>query len=209
MISEFELKTSKIVELRRRWNSCKKCMMSMHRHSVVQGRGNPNSKVFILTSAPGKLENVEGVPIVGKESFYLNTLLQAAGLNERKVWIETAIACRPTARSSSGRINRDPALDEIENCRPRLEAVLNIVNPNVIVLLGRVAQSVFFGSSQPSYPFNHEGKVFLYAAPLASYDFNTNNKLQTGSESWMNLGLNIREIANKELKPSFWTLPLR
>ncbi|ACF12220.1 phage SPO1 DNA polymerase-related protein [Chlorobaculum parvum NCIB 8327] len=111
---------------------CRKCRLAETRNSVVFGEGNPKARVFVIGEAPGADEDAQGRPFVGRSGQLLDKILLAIGFERSDVYIGNIIKCRPPQ-------NRNPLGDEIECCKPWLMQQLEIIKPNIILLLGRVA----------------------------------------------------------------------
>ncbi|MDQ4142624.1 MAG: uracil-DNA glycosylase [Actinomycetota bacterium] len=112
--------------------SCTKCRLSQGRTQVVWADGNLDSDLLFIGEAPGFHEDQQGRPFVGPAGQLLDTLLAEIGLDRTKAAIVNVIKCRPPG-------NRDPLPDEIEACKPYLEAQLAHMKPKVIVTLGNFA----------------------------------------------------------------------
>lgn len=119
-------------ELRAQVASCQACPLAEGRTQTVFGDGNPDARVLFVGEAPGKNEDLQGVPFVGKAGQNLNTLLEIAGLAREDVFIANVLKCRPPQ-------NRDPRPDEIEVCTPFLREQVRAINPEFIVTLGNFA----------------------------------------------------------------------
>lgn len=124
--------TERLDEVRRVASTCTKCRLSAGRTQVVFGVGNPQADLMFIGEGPGFHEDKQGEPFVGAAGQLLNRLLAEIGLRREDVRITNVVLCRPPG-------NRDPLPDEIETCRPWLEKQLELVNPRVIVTLGRFA----------------------------------------------------------------------
>jgi uracil-DNA glycosylase len=111
---------------------CTKCRLAAGRTQVVWADGNLDSDLLFIGEAPGFHEDQQGLPFVGAAGQLLDRLLAEIGLDRTGAAIVNVIKCRPPN-------NRDPELDEIEACRPYLEAQLAHMNPRVIVTLGNFA----------------------------------------------------------------------
>jgi DNA polymerase len=111
---------------------CTRCPLSAGRTQVVFGSGNPDAELMFVGEAPGFHEDKQGVPFVGQAGKLLDRLLAEIGLDRTKAAIVNVIKCRPPN-------NRDPEADEIESCRPYLEAQIAHMKPRVIVTLGNFA----------------------------------------------------------------------
>lgn len=117
---------------------CTDCRLAETRTQVVWSAGNLDSDVLFIGEAPGFHEDKQGVAFVGAAGKLLDTVLSEVGLDRTKVAIVNVIKCRPPN-------NRDPLPDEIESCRPYLEAQLGHMRPTVIVTLGNFATRFITG----------------------------------------------------------------
>lgn len=111
---------------------CTKCRLSEDRTQVVWMDGNPEADLMFIGEGPGYHEDQQGLPFVGAAGKLLDELLAEVGLDRDQCSICNVIKCRPPN-------NRDPQPDEIETCRPYLEAQLKFISPKVIVTLGNFA----------------------------------------------------------------------
>lgn len=112
--------------------SCTKCRLAEGRTQVVWAAGNLDSDLLFIGEAPGFHEDKQGIPFVGAAGQLLDKLLAEIGLDRATSAIVNVIKCRPPG-------NRDPQPDEIETCRPYLDAQLAHMHPKVIVTLGNFA----------------------------------------------------------------------
>src|SRR2546430_12851401 len=112
--------------------TCTRCRLAGGRTQVVWMDGNPDSSLMFVGEAPGFQEDRQGLPFVGAAGQLLDTMLRSIGLDRSQCTICNVIKCRPPG-------NRDPMPDEIEACRPFLEAQLRFIRPRVIVTLGNFA----------------------------------------------------------------------
>jgi len=112
---------------------CTRCPLHQSRTHAVPGEGPVPAEVFFLGEAPGGKEDQLGRPFVGPSGMLLNRLLGTAGLNRQEVYITSCVKCRPPN-------NRTPHTGELNNCQAAwLNRQIDLVDPQVIVLLGRVA----------------------------------------------------------------------
>jgi uracil-DNA glycosylase len=112
--------------------TCTRCRLAEGRTNVVWGDGNLDADLLFIGEAPGFHEDQQGRAFVGAAGRLLDSLLGDIGLDRTKAAIVNVIKCRPPG-------NRDPQPDEIESCRPYLEAQLAHMRPKVIVTLGNFA----------------------------------------------------------------------
>ena len=119
-------------ELRRQVEACRACPLCEGRTQTVFGDGNPDARVLFVGEAPGKNEDLQGIPFVGKAGQNLNALLEIAELRREDVFIANVLKCRPPG-------NRDPRPEEIEVCTPFLREQTRTIDPEFIVTLGNFA----------------------------------------------------------------------
>jgi uracil-DNA glycosylase len=112
--------------------SCTRCRLSSGRTQVVWASGTDDADLMFIGEGPGFHEDRQGLPFVGPAGQLLDTLLGEIGLSRSDVYVCNTVKCRPPG-------NRDPLPDELESCRPYLDAQLRLVDPNVIVTLGNFA----------------------------------------------------------------------
>ena len=122
-------------------SSCTKCMLHETRHQTVFGEGPICSEIMIVGEAPGKEEDEQGIPFVGRAGKLLNLFLESIDVNRKSVFITNTVKCRPPD-------NRNPMIEEINACSNFLEKQIKIVNPKVLVLLGKVAANRLLGEDK-------------------------------------------------------------
>ncbi len=118
--------------LNSRVSGCMKCRLGSTRKNFVFGVGNPKARLVLIGEAPGADEDEQGEPFVGRAGQLLNKILAAVQLRREDVYICNILKCRPPN-------NRDPLPDEVEACEPFLKKQLEIINPKLILCLGRIA----------------------------------------------------------------------
>ena len=116
---------------------CQKCELARTRTKAVPGDGNPQAQVMLIGEGPGWHEDQQGLPFVGAAGKFLNELLAKANLRREDVFITNVVKCRPPG-------NRDPMPDEIAACSFYLDRQIAVINPDVIVTLGRFSMSRWF-----------------------------------------------------------------
>jgi uracil-DNA glycosylase family 4 len=116
---------------------CHQCELAKYRTRVVPGEGAENAEIMFIGEAPGWHEDQQGRPFVGPAGLYLDQLLASISLKREQVYIANVIKCRPLG-------NRDPLPTEIRNCRKWLERQIELINPKMIVTLGRYSMAMFF-----------------------------------------------------------------
>ena len=122
--------------------TCVRCRLGSQRRNVVVGEGDVASPVMFIGEGPGSEEDRTGRPFVGQAGMLLDAMIFALGFERHQVYIGNVVKCRPPG-------NRDPQDDEMEACAPYLERQIELVQPRVIVALGRVAARRLTGSSKP------------------------------------------------------------
>ena len=118
--------------LKRDCAGCRCCSLGETRHNLVFGVGNAQAEVMLIGEGPGEQEDLQGVPFVGPAGKLLDDMLEMIDLDRQKVYIANIVKCRPPR-------NRDPLNVEQEACRPWLDRQIALVNPRIIVCLGRIA----------------------------------------------------------------------
>ena len=111
---------------------CRACALADTRTHVVFGVGNRNAEVLLVGEGPGQHEDEQGVPFVGRAGQLLDDMLEIIGLDRTKVYIANIVKCRPPR-------NRDPQEPEQDACIAYLRSQIALVQPKVIVCLGRIA----------------------------------------------------------------------
>ncbi|HEX8600672.1 MAG TPA: uracil-DNA glycosylase [Chloroflexia bacterium] len=124
-------------ELEVQVRTCQLCRLAKTRTNAVPGEGYVRTDVMFIGEGPGYHEDKQGRPFVGQAGNFLNELLALAGLQRERVYITNVVKCRPPN-------NRDPEPDEKLACAPYLERQIALINPKVIVTLGRHSMSRFF-----------------------------------------------------------------
>ena len=118
--------------LKRDCAGCRGCSLAETRHNLGFGVGNAQAEVMLIGEGPGEQEDLQGVPFVGPAGKLLDDMLEMIDLDRQKVYIANIVKCRPPR-------NRDPLNVEQEACRPWLDRQIALVNPRIIVCLGRIA----------------------------------------------------------------------
>lgn len=129
-------------KIRQQAEGCRACQLAEQRNSVVFGIGNPEADIVFIGEAPGRDEDLQGEPFVGRAGQLLGRMLASIGLDREQVYIMNTVKCRPPN-------NRDPRPEEVEACSQWFDAQLKEISPKVICLLGRIAAQRVLRSEAP------------------------------------------------------------
>lgn len=147
-------------ELRAATEVCRACKLGSLRHQAVFGTGSTQPRWMIVGEAPGAEEDRQGEPFVGAAGQLLDAMLRAVGLDrhaddpQRAVYIANVLKCRPPG-------NRNPLPEEVAQCVPWLERQIALLQPRLILALGRFAAQTLLGSNAPISQLR--GRVHRYA----------------------------------------------
>jgi len=122
---------------------CTQCLLSRGRTKAVPGEGPENAEIMFIGEAPGFHEDQQGRPFVGAAGKFLDELLEIIGLKREDVFIANVIKCRPPG-------NRDPLPEEIEACKPFLDRQIELIQPKLVVTLGRFSMARVFPKARIS-----------------------------------------------------------
>jgi len=111
---------------------CQRCSLCSQRTNLVFGAGSSSASILFVGEAPGSEEDLQGQPFVGKSGKLLTKMIEAMGFKRESVYICNVVKCRPPK-------NRDPLPEEIAACEPFLKEQISIIQPKIIVGLGRYA----------------------------------------------------------------------
>ena len=131
-IDESYRESGSIEELYEKIHNCVECPLGETRTKFVFGTGNPNAEAMLIGEAPGADEDKQGEPFVGRAGKLLTDILAAIQLKREDVFIANILKCRPPN-------NRDPLPEETDTCFPYLEKQIELIQPKIILCLGRVA----------------------------------------------------------------------
>lgn len=134
---------SELTELYEQIRNCTKCPLHQSRTNAVPGEGPEDAEIMFIGEAPGFHEDRQGRPFVGAAGHFLDELLEMIGLTRGEVYICNVLKCRPPR-------NRDPLMSEIEACRPYLDRQLEIIQPKMVVTLGRFSMARWFPNARIS-----------------------------------------------------------
>ena len=132
-------------------NDCRQCELHKSRTKFVFGGGNAAAELMFVGEAPGKNEDLQGLPFVGRAGKILDDLLGSIDMNRKEVFIANVLKCRPPG-------NRDPRIDEIDTCKEYLFEQINIIDPRIICTLGKYSTQLILNTSHGITGLR--GKVF-------------------------------------------------
>jgi uracil-DNA glycosylase family 4 len=133
---------SALAELSLTAQTCTLCPLAAGRTRVVFGEGDSAAGLMIVGEGPGREEDLQGRPFVGRSGRLLDKLLmEETGLHRSAVYIANVVKCRPPA-------NRDPLPVEIESCRPYLDRQVALISPSVVLTLGNFASKTLLATSE-------------------------------------------------------------
>ncbi len=144
-----------LAEIAEKIKKCTACDLYKNATNAVPGEGSPNSKVFFIGEGPGFYEDQSGRPFVGRAGQLLESTLKKVGLSREEVFIGNVVKHRPPE-------NRDPVPSEISACAPWLEQQLLIIQPKVVVTLGRFSLARFLPSAKISAVHGQPRQVGRY-----------------------------------------------
>jgi uracil-DNA glycosylase family 4 len=130
-------------EVRSSLGECTRCKLHRAgRRQIVFGAGNPHAELMFVGEAPGRDEDLQGIPFVGRAGQLLTKIIEAIDLKREDVYIANVIKCRPPE-------NRNPEPDEVASCEPFLLRQVTSVRPKVIVALGTAAAQSLLKTQDP------------------------------------------------------------
>ena len=140
--SKSPLDANTLEELQKNWGACTRCRLCESRKNLVFGEGDPHARLVFVGEGPGEDEDEQGRPFVGKAGRLLTDIIEKGfKLRRCDVYIANIVKCRPPR-------NRDPEAEEIETCLPALWKQLELINPDVVCALGRVAAQTLLGTKE-------------------------------------------------------------
>lgn len=153
-----------LADLEKQIQDCTRCPLGKTRTKFVFGAGNPNAEIVFIGEAPGRDEDLQGIPFVGRAGKLLDQLLSEVGFSRNDIYICNVLKCRPPG-------NRDPESAEIETCKPYLLTQLSIMKPKIVVCLGRFAVQVLIGLKESMKVLR--GRVFPWQGAQALVTYHT------------------------------------
>jgi len=161
-------------QLRAEGLGCTRCTLADSRTQVVFGVGNPDAGLMFIGEGPGRDEDLQGEPFVGRSGKLLDRLLaEEMGIDRTGCYIANVLMCRPPG-------NRDPRPEEIESCRPHLQAKIDLMRPRVIVTLGNFASRFVLDTTEGIRRLR--GRVYPYGHGVVVPTYHPSAALRSGGE---------------------------
>jgi uracil-DNA glycosylase family 4 len=150
---------AKLAVIAREVATCQKCPLHrLGRTRTVPGAGPADAAIMFIGEGPGENEDRQGLPFVGRSGEYLNYLLKTVGLSRNEVFIANVVKCRPPE-------NRDPLPDELAACKDYLDRQIAVINPRVIITLGRFSMARYFPGARITQirgkPKRQDGRIYF------------------------------------------------
>lgn len=180
--------------LRAEIGDCQRCKLAKARRHIVFGSGNPEANLMFVGEAPGADEDLAGEPFVGAAGQLLTKMIRAMGYDRREVYICNVIKCRPPQ-------NRNPEPDEIAACEQFLRKQIAVVQPRVIVALGKFAAHFLCGETTPITRLRGNLRTFHEIPVMPTYHpaFLLRDASRKG-EAWADLKQVLALLANMGLR---------
>jgi uracil-DNA glycosylase family 4 len=151
-----------LLKIRDDIGECTRCKLHKARNKIVFADGNPKAKLVFVGEGPGRDEDMQGLPFVGRAGKLLTSMIEAMGLQRGDVYICNVVKCRPPE-------NRLPEPDEIKTCSPFLMRQLDVVDPQVIVALGACAAQTLLQTTRGISHFRGQWQEFRGRKLMATY----------------------------------------
>jgi uracil-DNA glycosylase family 4 len=166
-----------LLKLREEIGDCQRCKLSKSRTNIVFGSGSAETKIMFVGEAPGREEDLQGMPFVGEAGMLLTKLIEKMGLRRDAVYIANIIKCRPP-------MNRDPEEDEIISCKAFLDKQIDLIAPEVIISLGRIALMTLMHNDKIRITAAR-GKFFEYKGIPVMPTFHPAYLLRNPKDKWL------------------------
>ncbi|MFC1568598.1 uracil-DNA glycosylase [bacterium] len=157
-----ESNTGNLQELLVQIEGCTHCALHKTRHHFVFGQGNTDANLMLIGEAPGEQEDKEGLPFVGKAGQLLDKILLSIEFDRNEVYVANILKCRPPD-------NRDPLPEEIEHCIPHLKKQIEMIQPKILLVLGRIAAQTLLNTTQPLNQLRGKNHRFQDIPLLVTY----------------------------------------
>jgi uracil-DNA glycosylase len=148
--------------IRENLGECTRCRLHKQRNKIVFGAGNPRAELVFVGEGPGRDEDLQGLPFVGRAGKLLTQMIEAMGLTREDVYICNVVKCRPPE-------NRKPEDDEVATCSPYLFRQLDVIAPKAIVCLGATAAQALLKTQDPISRFRGNWFDYRNTKLMATY----------------------------------------
>lgn len=155
-------KTELLQELEKKYQSCTKCALHSGRNKFCYGNGNADARLMIIGEGPGADEDRIGKVFVGRSGQLLTKMLSAINLSRDEVYISNIVKCRPPN-------NRNPLPEEKRACLPYLEEQISIIQPEFILMIGKVAAVTLLEIDQTLKAFREQTYLYKGITTFVSY----------------------------------------
>ena len=167
--------------------NCTNCRLHKNRTNAVPGAGDPDADLFFIGEGPGRQEDQQGLPFVGRAGKKLDDIMDSVSISRENVFISNVVKCRPPE-------NRDPRADEIRECSVYLEAQIAAVNPSTIVTLGNSATQFLLDTTEgitslrgKFYEWRGEIKIFPMYHPSYLLRYPSKEKGSPKHQTWQDI----------------------
>lgn len=155
-------KAKLLKELEEKYNTCTNCVLHKERNKFCYGNGDPNAKLMIIGEGPGADEDRMGQVFVGRSGQLLTKMLKAIDLTREEVYIANIVKCRPPN-------NRNPLSEEKSACLPYLDEQIAIIQPDLVLMLGKVAAVTLLEIDQTLKAFRESTHEYRGIKTYVSY----------------------------------------
>lgn len=178
--------------------ACSRCELAKTRTQVVVGTGDIHAEVMFIGEGPGQQEDLQGLPFVGRAGQLLDKMLLAVGIERGMVYIANTVKCRPPQ-------NRDPLPEEQAACLDWLTEQIRLINPKIIVCLGRISAMRFIDpdfkiTQQHGQFYERNGRLYTAFFHPAALLRNPNQK-PVAFQDFIDLRAKINEICDRKIVP--------
>lgn len=185
-------------ELKQACAQCRRCGLGETRHHLVFGDGAENARIMLIGEGPGEQEDLQGLPFVGPAGKLLDDMLEMIYLDRTKVYIANIVKCRPPH-------NRDPLQVEQEACIGWLRAQTKLLQPKIIVCLGRIAAMKLiredFKISREHGQWTQKGGIWFTALYHPSALLRDESKRPDAFRDLKSLQAKVRELCSHSFLP--------
>ena len=162
LFDSVKIENDSVLKIREDLGECTRCKLHSTRNKIVFADGNPKADLVFVGEGPGRDEDMQGLPFVGRAGKLLTQMIEAMGLQRKDVYICNVVKCRPPE-------NRLPEPDEIKTCSPFLLRQLDAVNPKVIVALGACSAQTLLQTTRGISHFRGQWQEFRGRKLMATY----------------------------------------